>query len=50
MMILAVLSFVLCCCSYDNAADLYALINTLQCLEKAYIKDAVTSKEYAVTL
>lgn len=31
---------------YDNAADLYALINTLQCLEKAYIKDAVTSKEY----
>lgn len=31
---------------YDNLADLYALINTLQCLEKAYIKDAVTPKEY----
>jgi len=31
---------------YDNMADLYALINTLQCLEKAYIKDSVTSKEY----
>jgi len=31
---------------YDNLADLYALVNTLQCLEKAYIKDSVTSKEY----
>jgi ESCRT-I complex subunit VPS28 len=31
---------------YDNLADLYALINTLQCLEKAYIKDSVTAKEY----
>ncbi|KAK2167475.1 hypothetical protein LSH36_27g05001 [Paralvinella palmiformis] len=31
---------------YDNMADLYAVINTLQCLEKAYIKDVVTSKEY----
>ncbi|XP_065670442.1 vacuolar protein sorting-associated protein 28 homolog isoform X3 [Hydra vulgaris] len=31
---------------YDNMADLFAVINTLQCLEKAYIKDAVTSKEY----
>lgn len=27
-------------------ADLYAVINTLQCLEKAYIKDSVTAKEY----
>lgn len=36
------------CFRYDNAADLYALINTLQCLEKAYIKDAVTSKEYVI--
>ncbi|KAL3869353.1 hypothetical protein ACJMK2_042046 [Sinanodonta woodiana] len=27
-------------------ADLYAVINTLQCLEKAYIKDAVHPKEY----
>ncbi|XP_074641050.1 vacuolar protein sorting-associated protein 28 homolog [Tubulanus polymorphus] len=31
---------------YDNMADLFAVINTLQCLEKAYIKDAVTPKEY----
>ncbi|OQR71486.1 vacuolar sorting protein VPS28-like [Tropilaelaps mercedesae] len=31
---------------YDNMADLYSVINTLQCLEKAYIKDAVTPKEY----
>lgn len=30
---------------YDNMADLFAVINTLQCLEKAYIKDAVTPKE-----
>jgi len=27
-------------------ADLYAVINTLQNLEKAYIKDRVTAKEY----
>ncbi|CAI9727265.1 Hypothetical predicted protein [Octopus vulgaris] len=31
---------------YDNMADLYAVINTLQSLEKAYIKDAVLPKEY----
>ncbi|XP_063688304.1 vacuolar protein sorting-associated protein 28 homolog [Bolinopsis microptera] len=31
---------------YDNMADLFALIQTLQCLEKAYIKDALTAKEY----
>lgn len=31
---------------YDNMADLYAVINTLQSLEKAYIKDAVQPKEY----
>ncbi|EDV26354.1 uncharacterized protein TRIADDRAFT_22070 [Trichoplax adhaerens] len=31
---------------YDNMAELYAVINTLQCLEKAYIKDAVPPKEY----
>ena len=30
---------------YDNMADLYALINTLQSLEKAYIKDAILAKE-----
>ncbi|XP_028397656.1 vacuolar protein sorting-associated protein 28 homolog [Dendronephthya gigantea] len=31
---------------YDNLADFFAVINTLQALEKAYIKDAVTPKEY----
>lgn len=31
---------------YDNMADLYAVINTLQSLEKAYIRDAVQPKEY----
>ncbi|KAF6040284.1 hypothetical protein EB796_001401 [Bugula neritina] len=31
---------------YDTMADLYAVINTLQCLEKAYIKDAVNAKDY----
>ncbi|KAF7261847.1 hypothetical protein EG68_00827 [Paragonimus skrjabini miyazakii] len=31
---------------YDNLAELYAVINTLQCLEKAYIKDYINSKEY----
>lgn len=27
-------------------ADLYAVIKTLQALEKAYIRDCVTAKEY----
>lgn len=31
---------------YDNLADLYALISTLQHLEKAYIWDCITAKEY----
>lgn len=31
---------------YDNMADLFAVINTLQSLEKAYIKDAITPKQY----
>lgn len=31
---------------YDNMADLFAVINTLQNLEKAYIRDCVTAKEY----
>lgn len=31
---------------YDNMADLYALISTLQHLEKAYIWDCITPKEY----
>lgn len=31
---------------YDNLGDLYAVINTLQCLEKAYIKDCITPREY----
>ena len=31
---------------YDNLAELFAVLSTLQCLEKAYIKDSVASKEY----
>ncbi|ESO01541.1 hypothetical protein HELRODRAFT_81548 [Helobdella robusta] len=31
---------------YDSLAELFALVNTLQCLEKAYIKDSVTPSEY----
>ena len=31
---------------YDNMADLYALISTLQNLEKAYIWDCITPQEY----
>lgn len=31
---------------YDNMADLYAIINTLQNLEKAYIRDCITPQEY----
>lgn len=31
---------------YDNMADLYALINTLQNLEKAYIWDCIAPQEY----
>ncbi|XP_050400857.1 vacuolar protein sorting-associated protein 28 homolog [Patella vulgata] len=31
---------------YDNMAELYAVINTIQSLEKAYIRDAVAPKEY----
>merc|ERR1719228_1501835 len=30
----------------DNLAELFAVINTLQYLEKAYIKDSVQAKEY----
>ncbi|VDP85353.1 unnamed protein product [Echinostoma caproni] len=30
---------------YDNLAELYAVINTIQCLQKAYIKDQINSKE-----
>lgn len=32
-------------CRYDNMADLFSIINTLQCLEKAYIRDVVTPRE-----
>ncbi|XP_071965068.1 vacuolar protein sorting-associated protein 28 homolog [Antedon mediterranea] len=31
---------------HDNSAELFAVINTMQYLEKAYIKDAVSPKEY----
>ena len=30
----------------ENLAELFAVINTLQCLEKAYIRDSVKNKEY----
>jgi len=33
----------------DNLAELFAVINTLQCLEKAYIKDSVQAKEYTLS-
>ncbi|VDP05128.1 unnamed protein product [Soboliphyme baturini] len=31
---------------YDNLAELFAVVNTLECLEKAYIRDCVPPKEY----
>lgn len=31
---------------YDNMADLYAIIKTVEHLEKAYVKDAVTADKY----
>lgn len=31
---------------YDNLAELFAVMSTLQCLEKAYIKDCIPSREY----
>jgi len=31
---------------FDNLAELFAVLTTLQCLEKAYIKDCVAAKEY----
>ncbi|KAI8035727.1 hypothetical protein M5D96_011477 [Drosophila gunungcola] len=31
---------------YDNMADLYAITNTIQQLEKAYIRDCITPQEY----
>nr|XP_027206163.1 vacuolar protein sorting-associated protein 28 homolog [Dermatophagoides pteronyssinus] len=34
---------------YDNMADLFSVINTLNLLEKAYIRDSITSKEYTAT-
>jgi hypothetical protein len=32
--------------SYDNMADVFSIITTLQALEKAYIKDVVEPAEY----
>lgn len=32
--------------NYDNMADLFAVVNTLQHLEKAFLRDCVTPKEY----
>ena len=31
---------------YENMADLFAVVNTLQHLEKAFLRDCVTPKEY----
>lgn len=31
----------------DNMAELYAVVNTLECLEKAYIRDCIAPKEYS---
>jgi hypothetical protein len=31
---------------YDNMADLFAIVQTVEYLEKAYIKDAITPQEY----
>lgn len=41
---------VICCVfgcveRYDNMAELFAVVKTLQALEKAYIKDCVTPNE-----
>lgn len=30
---------------YDNMAELFAVVKTMQALEKAYIKDCVTPSE-----
>lgn len=30
---------------FDNLAELYSIIKTLQALEKAYIKDSISPKE-----
>ena len=30
---------------FDNLAELYSIIKTLQALEKAYIKDSVSARE-----
>ena len=35
---------------YDNMADVFSIITTLQALEKAYIKDVVESVEYVTDL
>lgn len=37
---------ILIVCRHDNMADLYAVVSTLQHLEKAYIRDCVTPQEY----
>lgn len=33
------------CLRYDNMAELFAVVKTMQALEKAYIKDCVTPNE-----
>lgn len=34
---------------YDNRANVFSLIKTIEALEKAYIKDAVTSEQYTTS-
>lgn len=42
---LQLMSFLFCFKRYDNMAELFAVVKTLQALEKAYIKDCVTPNE-----
>lgn len=44
------LNVVDCVERYDNMAELFAVVKTLQALEKAYIKDCVTPNEYVTCI
>lgn len=35
---------------YENLADVYAIVKALEHLEKAYVRDSVSAKEYVGTL
>lgn len=47
-LICLVLNVLDCVKRYDNMAELFAVVKTLQALEKAYIKDCVTPNEYVM--